>query len=52
MYTVFGYTDDCRDFKFKFNSFVKAVNAFKKLNQINITFIMRGNDPKTCMFVK
>lgn len=51
MYTVFGYTDDFHDFKFKYNSFVKAVKAFKKLNQINITFIMRDK-PNTCLFVQ
>jgi hypothetical protein len=51
MYTVFGYTDDCRDFEYKFDSFVQAVKLYKKLFMFNVVFVMRDK-PDTCMFVK
>jgi len=50
MYKVFGYDDMCCDFYYGFNSFVKAVKAYKELIMFNIVFISRDK-PGTCLFV-
>lgn len=52
MYTVFGYNDLCESFKYKFDSFVAAVKAFRKLQSSGcMAFVERGNS-NTCLFIK
>lgn len=51
MYTIFGYTDMMVEFRFVENSFVKAVELFRKMSPYNVTFIMREN-PRTCLHVR
>ena len=50
MYTIFGYTADCKEFEFKFNSFVKAIKTFKELNRMNIVFFKRDKI-NSCMYI-
>ena len=46
MYTVFGYTDDFRDFTQDFDSFISAIKAFRNTESSGCTsFIRRGLDP-------
>lgn len=45
MYKVFGYTDDCRDFSVKFDSFVEAVKAYREHYNTNVLFISRIKRP-------
>ena len=50
MYTVFGYTDDCRKFEISFDSFVKAVKIFKELIRGNTVFFKRDKI-NSCMYM-
>jgi len=50
MYTVFGYNDCCKNFEIKFDSFVSAVVAFRKLRWGCVVFLMREN-PTTCLYI-
>lgn len=50
MYTVFGYNDLCVDFEFKFDGFISAIKAYRKLKYCCVVFIMRET-PETCLFV-
>ena len=45
MYKVFGYTDDCVDFSKIFDSFVKAVKAYRENQAMNVIFISRVKRP-------
>ena len=46
MYTVFGYNDCCKNFEIKFDSFVSAVVAFRKLRWGCVVFLMRENQQR------
>lgn len=50
MYTVFGYTDDCKDFSQKFDSFVEAAKAYRELAKWCVVFIRR-DVVRSCMFL-
>ncbi len=52
MYTVFGFTDDCKDFHHTYDSFVEAVKIFRKLNEWCIVFMTRAGEPGSCQGIK
>lgn len=49
MYTVFGYTDDCREYSANFNSFVQAVK-FLRERWYDVVFMHREN-VGTCRYL-
>jgi len=50
MYTVFGYTCDCIDFIYVFDSFVGAVKVARKLSMdLSVVFMMREHHG-TCLY--
>lgn len=51
MYRVLGYDMLCEDFEFGFDSFVKAVKAYKEAARVDVAFIIRDK-PDTCLFVR
>jgi hypothetical protein len=52
MYKVFGYDWDGMNFEYEFDSFVKALLYYKQCNSWTVTFMNRGGDSKSCLYIK
>jgi hypothetical protein len=51
MYTVYGYTMDCREVSVRFRSFVDAVRFYKLFKDVAVLFLMR-EQVGTCRYMK